>query len=125
MNNMEKIFLQIRRLNSESSQILSELNSENLSLEKLKKSMDARQDSVDELGDLTNGIRINQLSKEDADILNSLFVTFRDLNLKILRGLDEIMSNRRKEIASIAKQQKVVKSYQVSEQPDISYFKQK
>lgn len=122
---MQKVFLQLRRLNSKSIRILSELNEKEPSLEALKNSMNERQKSVDELDLLIQGFQKSQLTKEDSESLDALFSKFRDLNLKIIEGLDEVMRSRRKQIASAVKQQKVLKSYQVSGQPDISYFQQK
>lgn len=122
---MQNVFLQLRRLNSKSTRILSELNEKEPSLETLKNSMNERQKSIDELDLLIPDFQKSQLSKKDAESLDILFSKFRDLNLKIVEGLDEVMRSRRKQIANIVKQQKVLKSYQVSEQPDISYFQQK
>ncbi len=87
--------------------------------------MDERQKSVDELELLARDFDKNQLSEKDAESIDTLFSKFRELNLKIVQKLDEVMCNRRKQIANAVKQQKVLKSYQVSEQPDISYFQQK
>lgn len=122
---MQNLHLQLQKLNSRSTRILTELEKKEPSLDTLKNSMVERQKSVDELELLTRDFHKSQLSDQDSELLDTLFSKFRDLNLKILQKLDEVMSNQRKQIASIVKQKKILKSYQVSEQPDISYFQRK
>lgn len=122
---MSQLLLQLRRLNSKSHEILSELNKEEPSLELLQDVMDARQHSVDELGILTDGLHKNQLPAEEAENLDQLFLNFRDLNLQIMKSLEEVLNNRREEIATVTKQQKAMKGYQLLEEPDISYFQRR
>lgn len=114
----------MERLNRISIDILAELEEKSLSLESLNLAMEKRQESVDRLSDLAGELKGVQLSKKDSERIDIQLDNFQRLNLKILKTLDDILNNRREEIASTMQQQKAVKSYTISEKPDISYLKQ-
>jgi hypothetical protein len=121
---MHKAINQMERLNRISIDILAELEEKSLSLESLNLAMEKRQESVDRLSDLAGELKGVQLSKKDSERIDIQLDNFQRLNLKILKTLDDILNNRREEIASTMQQQKAVKSYTISEKPDISYLKQ-
>lgn len=114
----------MERLNRISSDILAELEEKSPSLESLNMAMEKRQESVDKLSELAGELKNVRLSKNDSERIDSQLDNFQRVNLKILERLDDILNNRGKEIASTMQQQRAVKSYSISDKPNISYLKQ-
>lgn len=122
---MKPIKDKIHTLINRSRDLLTELDNEEPSVEILEKTMDDRQECIDELGVLTKDIHINQLSEEVIESLKALFQEFSEVNENIQQNLNRKLMQRRQGLAKATKQRKAEDGYLVLDKPDISYFQHK
>jgi hypothetical protein len=119
---MKPIQRHIQMLNLASIGILQELEKESPSIEVIKEKMDRRDRSVSELNKFTGLVDASDYSDEDRMLMKSLFDEFAVLNSQIENALSVNLERNRKNLSSAAKTRKAEQSYQVLEEPDISYF---
>ncbi len=119
---MKPIQRHIRMLNLASIGILQELEKESPSIEVIKEKMDRRDRSVSELNQFTGVVNASDFSDKDRMQMKSLFDEFAVLNSQIEDALSMNLDRNRESLSSATKTRKAEQSYQVLEEPDISYF---
>ncbi|WP_340103564.1 hypothetical protein [Rhodohalobacter sp. 8-1] len=119
---MSSITEHLSTLVSQSSSILSDLNSDLLSVEELASKMDLRDNTIRMLDAHKEDLNNSSFSDEDREEIKSLFDKFERLNSKIDRALKDALNKSRENLAAATTTRKADDKYRVLAKPDITHF---
>jgi len=119
---MSNVKDQLEELINRSNSILAELKNEEPSMELIRETMDRRATTIEQLGTIAAGFRIDSFTDKQQQLIHSLFDRFADLNEKIETALKTELLQSREKLTSATRQRKAEDKYHVLEKPDISHF---
>lgn len=119
---MPSVTEHLSTLVSQSSNILSELKSDPLSVEELALKMDLRDNTIQMLEAHKEDLNKSNISDEDRDEIKSFFDKFERLNTKIDQALKDALCKSRENLAAATTTRKADDKYRVLARPDVSHF---
>lgn len=119
MSPVEKLITQI---NKSSSNILSELDSSDPSFDVIIKELNQREKFVAELGDFSDEYPASSFAEDELTSIKSQFNAFNTLNKNIQSKAENLLNLQQQKLASAKKTRKAEDHYNISRNPDISYY---
>lgn len=122
MQQMNPIQELITNINTSSSTILAELESDEPSFEIIINELNNREEWVELLGEYQKEYRTHSFSDQEMKIIKSQFDYFAELNTNIHIKAENLLDIQKQRLVSATKTRKAEQQYQVSQNPTVSYY---